>query len=207
MDKDKPTQVGRALQQLDIELIAAYSPEASRAHVRDLAETPAPGTQARRHRDGRGQPLLRELYLPLHNARFATPAEDKGSAFGPSQARSILCVQQERTVGNDNTVRYHGLSLQIPPARHRHHYVKARVRVHECPDGTLALFHGPRCLARYNADGEPILIRTQPAGALWTSGQPLRARPLAQPHRSGQLIWYINRSTQNVLDTRVVPEA
>ena len=102
--------------------------------------------------------FLREVYLPLHNARFATPAEDKGSAFVPFAGAldDILCVQQERTVGNDNTVRYHGLSLHIPPARHRHHYVKARVRVHEYPDGTLALFHGPRCLARYNADGEPI---------------------------------------------------
>ena len=158
--------------------------------------------------------FLREVYLPLHNARFATPAEDKGSAFVPFAGAldDILCVQQERTVGNDNTVRYHGLSLHIPPARHRHHYVKARVRVHEYPDGTLALFHGPRCLARYNADGEPIDSQTpagrvirfaQPAGALWTSGQPRRARPL--PHRpnhinrSGQLIWYINRSTQNLL--------
>ena len=68
-----------------------------------------------------------------------------------------------RRLDNDNTVRYHGLSLQIPPARHRHHYVKARVRVHEYPDGTLALFHGPRCLARYNADGEPIDSQTRQA--------------------------------------------
>ena len=44
--------------------------------------------------------------------------------------------------------------MQIPPDRHRHHYVKARVRVHEYPDGTLAAFHGPRCLARYQATGE-----------------------------------------------------
>ena len=109
--------------------------------------------------------FLREVYLPLHNARFATPAEDKGSAFVPFAGAldDILCVQQERTVGNDNTVRYHGLSLHIPPARHRHHYVKARVRVHEYPDGTLALFHGPRCLARYNADGEPIDSQTRQA--------------------------------------------
>jgi hypothetical protein len=48
------------------------------------------------------------------------------------------------------------LSLQIPPDRHRHHYVKAKVRVHEYPDGRLALFHGPRCLARYQPDGRLI---------------------------------------------------
>jgi hypothetical protein len=72
--------------------------------------------------------------------------------------RDILCVQEERVVGNDNTVRYRGLSLQIPPSPIRPHFVKVRVRVrvHDYPDGTLALFHGPRCLARYRADGSPL---------------------------------------------------
>ena len=109
--------------------------------------------------------FLKEVYLPLHNARFATPAEAEGTAFVPFAGAldEILCVHAERTVGNDNTVRYCGLSLQIPPDRHRHHYVKARVRVLEYPDGTLALFHGPRCLARYNADGEPIDAQTRQA--------------------------------------------
>ena len=65
----------------------------------------------------------------------------------------ILCVQEERTVSNDNTVRYRGLNLQIPPDRHRHHYVKARVRVHEYPDRTPPS-DGPRCLARYKTGGE-----------------------------------------------------
>ena len=59
-------------------------------------------------------------------------------------------------VGNDNCVRYRGLSLQIPPSPIRPHFVKVRVRVHDYPDGTLAIFHGPRCLARYRADGSPI---------------------------------------------------
>ena len=59
-------------------------------------------------------------------------------------------------VGNDNTVRYHGLVLQIPPSPLRPHFVKLRVRVHHYPDGTLAIFHGPRCLARYQADGSPL---------------------------------------------------
>ena len=36
----------------------------------------------------------------------------------------------------------------------RPHFVKARVRVHEYPDGTLAIFHGPLCLARYDPEGE-----------------------------------------------------
>jgi len=48
------------------------------------------------------------------------------------------------------------LSLQIPPQRHRHHYVKATVRVHDYPDGRLAIFDGPSCLARFTPDGKPI---------------------------------------------------
>ena len=118
---DKPTQVGRALQQLDIELIAAYSPRpggAPSACSGPCRNACPRNSGCRHHRDGRAaNRFLREVYLPLHNARFATPAEDKGSAFVPFAGAldDILCVQQERTVGNDNTVRYHGLSLQIPP--------------------------------------------------------------------------------------------
>ena len=59
-------------------------------------------------------------------------------------------------MAKDNTVRYQGLSLQIPQDPHRFHYVKVTVRVHEHLDGTLAVFHGPRCLARYHADGQLI---------------------------------------------------
>ncbi|WP_420013301.1 hypothetical protein [Tateyamaria sp.] len=70
--------------------------------------------------------------------------------------RDTLCVQEERVVGNDNTVRYKGLALQIAANRHRHHFVKAKVRVHDYPDGELAIFHGPRCIGRYQSDGLPI---------------------------------------------------
>ncbi len=72
------------------------------------------------------------------------------------ELEDILCVQHERTVAGDNTVRYDKRDLQIPEDRHRHHYVKAKVRVHQYPDGNLAVFHGPRCLARFGADGTPI---------------------------------------------------
>ena len=93
--------------------------------------------------------FLKEVFLPQHNARFATPAEHQGTAFIPftGALNDILCIHEERTVSNDNTVRYKRLALQIPASRHRRHYVKARVRVHEYPDGTMAVFHGPRCLA------------------------------------------------------------
>jgi hypothetical protein len=103
--------------------------------------------------------FLKEVYLPEHNARFAVAPEQPETAFVADAAgahRDILCVQEERVVGNDNTVRYHGLFLQIPPSPVRPHFVKLRVRVHDYPDGTLAIFHSPRRLARYRADGGPL---------------------------------------------------
>ncbi|NMH17583.1 hypothetical protein GV368_10950, partial [Tepidiphilus sp. B18-69] len=59
-----------------------------------------------------------------------------------------------RVVGKDNCVAFEGLKLQIPPDRYRMHYVKVKVRVHRYLDGRLAIFHGPRRLARYTADGQ-----------------------------------------------------
>ena len=169
VDKDKPTQVGRALRQLGIELIPAYSPEARGRSERMFGTLQKRLPQELRLAGITGMAeanrFLREVYLPLHNARFQVAPESEGSAFVPFTGAldDILCIHEERTVSNDNTVRYRGLSLQLPPDRHRRHYVKARVRVHEYPDGTLAVFHGPKCLARYRASGEPIDTPTRQA--------------------------------------------
>ena len=159
VDKDNPTQVGRALAQLGIELIAAYSPEA-----RGRSERMFGTLQKRLPQELRlagittmdaANRFLKETFLPEHNQRFAIAPEEPGSAFVPFAGNldNILCIQEDRTVGNDNTLRYKGLVLQIPEDRHRHHYVKAKVRVHEYTDGHLAVFHGPRRLAAYGADG------------------------------------------------------
>ena len=77
---------------------------------------------------------------------------------GNPAERTLAAIRDgpDRVVAGDNTVRYKNRTLQIPADRHRHHYVKAQVRVHEYPDGHLAVFHGPRCLARYRAHGETI---------------------------------------------------
>jgi hypothetical protein len=77
-------------------------------------------------------------------------------AADPALLREILCVQEERIVARDNTVAYDGLKLQLPLSRARPHYVKAKVKVRRYPDGTLALFHGPRRLASYDATGQLI---------------------------------------------------
>jgi transposase len=160
--KEQPTQVGRALAQLGIEHIPAYSPEA-RGRMERLFGT----LQKRLPQELRlagittieaANRFLAERFVPDHNARFALAAAEAGSAFVPfaGDLAEILCVQEERIVGNDNCVRYGGLSLQIPAHRHRHHFVKVRVRVHAYADGRLAVFHGPRCLARYQPDGRLI---------------------------------------------------
>ena len=100
--------------------------------------------------------FLREVYLPAHNQRFAVKAEQEGSAFVAIPGvdlNEILCIQEDRQVGNDNTVTFHRQRLQIPPSPLRAHFVKARVRVRHYHDGTYAIFHSPRCLGRYDADG------------------------------------------------------
>ena len=164
VDKSNPTQVGRALHQLGIEHIAAYSPQArgrsERAFgtlqnrlVKELSLAGITEIEAANR-------FIADTYLPDHNRRFATKPELEASAFAspppPDQVHEVLCLHTKRVVAHDNTVRHERRVLQIPASPVRHHYVKATVRVHEYPDGTLALFHGPRCLARYQADGEPI---------------------------------------------------
>ncbi|MEW6264021.1 MAG: hypothetical protein AB1641_13175 [Thermodesulfobacteriota bacterium] len=112
--------------------------------------------------------FLRTEYLHEHNRRFTVPAEEKGSAFVPFVGpglKEILCLKEERTVGNDNSVRYKGLSLQIPQDQHRYHYVRDQVRVHEYHDGSLAVFHGPRKLADYSPSGELILQKIKECAA------------------------------------------
>lgn len=163
VDKIRLTHVHRALRQLGITLIPAYSPEArgrSERVFRTLQDRlPKELALAAITDMAAANRYMIEHFLPAYNQRFAVPAAEAGTAFipwvGPSLAE-ILCVQEERVVAKDNTVRYQGLSLQIPQDPHRFHYVRVTVRVHEYPDGTLAVFHGPRCLARYDAKGELI---------------------------------------------------
>lgn len=164
VDKLCLTQVNRGLTQLGIELIPAYSPEARGRCERQF------GTL-----QGRWPPELRlagiteieaanrylkAVLIPEFNKQFMVESEEEGSAFTPwiggsEQLADILSVQERRVVGKDNTVRYDNKILQIPQDKYRYHYVKTTVRVHEYPDGSLAVFYGPRCLARYQSDGSP----------------------------------------------------
>jgi len=160
IDRGSPTQVGRALAQLGVEHIGAYSPQA-----RGRSERTFGTLQDRLPKELRlagiatveaANAFLRGVYLPAHNARFAVAPAGEGSAFTPIPGvdlDEILCVQEERQVGHDNCVSYRTLKLQIPESPMRPHFVRARVKVHVYPDGSHALFHGPRCIGRYDEKG------------------------------------------------------
>ncbi len=160
VDRKQPTQVGRALAHLGVDHIAAYSPQArGRSErmfqtlqdrlVKELALAGITTVAA-------ANTFIRDVYVPGHNARFAVKAEQAGTAFVAIPGvdlNEILCIQEERQVGNDNTVTFHRHRLQIPPSPLRPHFVKARVKVRQYHDGTHAIFLGPRCLGRYDAAG------------------------------------------------------
>jgi transposase len=164
------TQFGRALKQLGIEHIAAYSPQARGRSERVFGtlqdrlpkELALAGISTL---EGANR-WLREVYITAHNERFAVAAAQEGSAFVTDTTgawREILCVQEDRRVGNDNTIKWQRLSLQLPPSRLRPHFVKATVRVHAYPDGGLAVFWGPHRLADYDANGTMVQPERQAA--------------------------------------------
>lgn len=157
------TQVGRALKQLGIEHIAAYSPQArgrsERAFLTLQDRLPKELALAGITTVEAANAWLSKVYIPEYNARFAVCPEQEGSGFVPDRAglwREILCSHEERTVGPDNTVRYRTLRLQLPASRLRPHFVKTTVRVHEYYDGTMAIFWGPHRLGEYHLDGTLI---------------------------------------------------
>lgn len=163
VDKGKLTQFGRAMKQLGISMIPAYSPEArgrsERAFGTHQGRLPQELALAGITSLAQANEYLAKVYLPAFNAEFAQPAMEEGSAFVPWVGASlddILCEQYERTVRSDNCVHFDGLVLQIPATRHRCHYVKVKVQVKRYANGAMALFHGPRGLAYFAPDGTPI---------------------------------------------------
>jgi len=183
VSKTQLTQVGRALSHLGIKHIAAYSPQA-----RGRSERAFRTLQDRLPKELRlagiatvaaANAFLRETYMAEHNARFAIEPIEEGSAFVADTAgawREILCIEEERIVANDNTLSWNGMRLQLPQSRLRPHFVKASVRVHEYPDGTLSVFLGPHPLARYTAEGKEILSAPD-APSVASCSKPSRPSP------------------------------
>jgi hypothetical protein len=163
VDKLNLTEVGRALKQLGIEHIAAYSPQArgrsERAFRTHQGRLPQELARAGITDMGSANEYLERIYRDSHNREFCVASTLPGTAYVPFISGSlpdVLCEQHERTVGNDNCVRFDNMHLQLPADEFRHHYARTHVRVHRYVDGTLAVFHGPRKLGGYSKSGELV---------------------------------------------------
>jgi transposase len=160
VDKVRLTQFGRAMRQLGIDMIPAYSPQArgrcERMFSTHQERLPKELKLAGITNMGSANKYIRDIYLPAFNAEFSVPARENKSVFAKyigEHLEDVLCEHYDRTVNNDNCVSFEGLSLQIPSDEYRCHYVKVKVRVHKYLDGRFGVFHGPRKLATYDAQG------------------------------------------------------
>jgi hypothetical protein len=178
-----PTQVGRLLAELGIESIAAHSPQAKgrverpwRTHQDRLAqELRLAGVQTMAEANA-----FLPAYFARYRARFAIPPRSEESAYVPmgpeTDLERLFCFKYSRKVAPDNTIRFAGQILQIPPGPDRLSYARTIVDVHERLDHSIAVLYQGRQLLRIPPpDDHP---------------QPLRARgrtrvaldPTALPH-------------------------
>ena len=162
VDHARVTQVGRALRELGVRMIPAYSPQARGRSERNFGTWQGRLPQELRWRGIRtveaANAFLQEEYIAAFNVRFRVAATQAGSAFTVCRQRDlagIFSLQFERTVNRDNTVGFQNLSLQIQPVRWRATLEGCTVIVHQHLDGTLSLRYGLHCVGRYNAEGLP----------------------------------------------------
>ena len=164
VDKENLTQFGRAMKELGIVMIPGYSPEA-RGRSERMFKTLQRRLPAELEERGitemrEANKYLLESFEDDFNRRFSVAAAEEGSAFVPLLGvglEDILCLKHQRVVGNDNCVKYKGMSLQIPPVGDRAHFVRAKVVVHEYEDGSMAVVHeGKRRLGFYNREGNLV---------------------------------------------------
>jgi hypothetical protein len=173
VDPHRLTQVGRALRELGVRMIPAYSPQARGRSERSF------GTwQGRLPQELRlagigtveaANVFLREHYIAEFNRRFQVAAAQPGSAFVPYRGTDkdlerIFSLHFERTVNRDNTVSFQNLRLQIEPVRWRGTLAGCAVTVHQHLDGTLSLSYGPHSLGRYDERGCPTGHAKRAAG-------------------------------------------
>ena len=170
VDPNRVTQVGRALQELEIKMIPAYSPQARGRSERGFRTWQGRLPQELRVRGIRtleaANRFLREEYIDEFNGKFAVSAEQKGSAFVRCQRKDldrVFSIQQERTVNRDNTVSYENRILQIGKSRWRDTLAGCTVMVQEHLNGTLVIRYGPHEVARFEA-GASILRKARRKG-------------------------------------------
>jgi transposase len=159
VDANRLTQVGRALKELGIQMIPAYSPQARGRSERNFRTWQGRLPQELRLAGITTLPQANAFlrrYIVEFNRRFRVPAAQPGSAFVPAEPRRlpyVFSVQQERVVNRDNTVSIDNRILQIEPCSWRATLGGCRVTVYEHLDGTLSVGHGPHIVGRYTAQG------------------------------------------------------
>jgi len=163
VDARRLTQVGRALKELDIQMIPAYSPQARGRSERRFGTWQGRLPQELRLADIRtveeANRFLRERYIPEMNRKFRVPAEQPGHAFVPVGGQDldrIFSVQTERVVRKDNTVEIGDRSWQIERTPWRGTLAGCRVTICEHLDGRVSIVYGPHVVGRYRADGTPL---------------------------------------------------
>jgi len=174
VDRYRLTQVGRALRDLGVQMIPAYSPQARGRWERNFLTWQGRLPQEQRLR-GIGSleaanGFLHEHYIAEFHARIQVPATQRGSAFVRRSSRDldlIFALQFERTVNRDNTVSVQNVRLQIEPMRWRATLAGCTVTVHQHLDGTFTLTHGPQRLGHYRADGVSLEKGKIGARGLW----------------------------------------
>src|SRR5215469_329682 len=170
IDPHRLTQVGRALREVGVQMIPAYSPQARGRSERNFGTWQGRLPQELRLRGIRSldaaNRFLREEYIAEFNARFQRPAAQRGSAFVRRSSRDldlIFALQFERTVNRDNTVSIQNLRLQIEPVRWRGTLAGCTVKVHQHLDGSVTITHGPQRLGHYSA--EEVSLQNEASGA------------------------------------------
>src|SRR6201997_1312011 len=166
VDPHRLTHVGRALRDLGVQMIPAYSPQARGRSERSFGTWQGRLPQELRLRDirtvGAANRFLRDVYTAEFNRRFQVPATQRGTAFTACPRRDLdltFSLQFQRSVNRDNTVSFQNLVLQIEAVSWRGTLAGCNVMVHQHLDGTITLTYGPHRLGRYTAAGRLIPSR------------------------------------------------
>jgi hypothetical protein len=175
VDAYRLTQVGRALRQLGVQMIPAYSPQARGRSERSFGTWQGRLPQELRLHAittvDEANRFLREEYLGEFNRRFQVAPAQRGSAFVTCPRSQdldlIFALQFERTVNRDNTVSFQNLQLQIERVQWRGTLASCNVTVHQHLDGTISLTHGPHRLGCYSAQVSPSAQRKTSRQSRW----------------------------------------
>ncbi len=184
VDAERRTQVGRALQELNIRMIPAYSPQARGRSERGFGTWQGRLPQELRLQGIRtleqANQFLREHYVAEFNQQFQVSALQPGKAFLPCRRKDldvVFSVQQRRVVNRDNTVVVGGKVFQIEPTRWRGTLARCSVTVCEHLDDTWSIRYGPNLVGRYNAQGWPWLCKDKLDRRGKAVEKPLRGKP------------------------------